>query len=115
MAVLTPLFTLDENTGLGTPNFFNRAWDPEQSDYTFNEGRQSNMETFCSYELPHQQGQAEQDQLDYFSVWHKHLASQQQSFASGYQSLMVQSNNDLDHFFEPSNCSLSTNTAAIQQ
>jgi hypothetical protein len=87
---------MDDNMGLGTPNFFNSAWDPEQSDYSFTQGYQSNMGSYSNYAPPFQQGQAENNPLDYFSTQQEHFASQQQAFSNTFQSAGLQPNDDLD-------------------
>jgi hypothetical protein len=90
MSVLTPLLNMDENMGLGTPNFFSSAWDPENSDFSFTEGYQSNMGSYTNYAPQFQQGQAEINQLDYFSNPEDQLIDQ-----SGFQpKYPVQTQND---------------------
>jgi hypothetical protein len=82
--------------GLATPNFFDVAWDAAQSDYSFIQGYQSDMESYSNYAPQLQQRQAENNPLDYFSTKQEHFASQQKSFPNAYGSPVFHSNDDLD-------------------
>jgi hypothetical protein len=64
MTTATPLLGMDDNMGLGTPNFFSSAWNPEQNDFSFTEAFAGNLSGYTPQLL---QGQAEDNQLDYFS------------------------------------------------
>jgi len=65
MSVLTPLFNMDDNMRLGTPDFF--SLDVEQNG-DFTGAYQSKMGDYGTYEPAFQPEQAENNQLDYFSV-----------------------------------------------
>lgn len=91
MSVLTPLLDMDENMGVGTPNFFSSAWDPEQSDFSFvGGGYQSNIGSYINYVPQLQQGQAENTQFDFFPNQAGQLIDQS-SFQPKYP---VQTQND---------------------
>jgi hypothetical protein len=79
--------------GLGTPNFFSSAWDPEQNDFSFTEAFAGNHSGYTPQLL---QGQAENNQLDYFSgQGDDHFASQSM-YEPRQQSGLSQSHDDLD-------------------
>lgn len=84
--------------GLGTPNFFSAAWEAEQN-YGFGNGQQSTLAGFASYPAQFQQGQAENNQLDYFAGSQDQLAST--TFNPKYQLNNTSLNEDLDQILAP--------------
>jgi hypothetical protein len=60
---------MDENTGLGTPNFFGAAWDAEQNDYSSTGAYQSSIGNCATYKPKFQQEQAKNNQLDCFLTY----------------------------------------------
>src|SRR5450432_2343799 len=96
MSILTPMLNMDDNLGLGTPNFFSSAWDPEQTNFPFAEGFRSGVEDYGSYAPQLHQGQAESNHLDYFSNQLDDRFSNHATYQSGYQFGNTHSNDDLD-------------------
>jgi bZIP transcription factor len=84
---------MDDTMGMGTPTFFSSAWSPEQSDFPFTGEYQSNIENYTNYAPQFQQGQAENNQLDYFSTPQDQFNSQL-VFQPKYPALLL--NDDLD-------------------
>jgi len=105
-----PLLSMDDNMGLGTPNFFSSAWNPEQNDFSFTEAFTGNHSGYTPQLL---QGQAENNQLDYFSGQGDDQFGSQSIYQSRQPSGLSQSNDDLDHILEnPSSAFLDKNVDA---
>jgi hypothetical protein len=58
---------MDDNMGFNTPNFFNSAWNPEQSDFSFAENLNNNNGGYAGYSQNYSMGNVENEQIDYFS------------------------------------------------
>jgi hypothetical protein len=97
MTTAMPLLNLDDSMGLGTPNFFNSAWSPEQNDFSFTEAFAGNHSGYTPQLL---QGQAENNQLDYFSVQGDNQVSSSSIFQHRQLSGLSQSNADLDRILD---------------
>jgi len=83
--------------GLGTPNFFSSAWNPEQNDFSFTEAFAGNHSGYTPQLL---QGQAENNQLDYFSGQGDDLFTSHSMYEPRRQSGLSQSHDDLDRILE---------------
>jgi hypothetical protein len=95
---MTPLLIMDDTMGLGTPNFFSAAWESEQN-YGFGNGQQSTLAGFAIYPPQFHQGQAENNQLDYFTLSQDQFAST--TFNPQYRLNNTSLNADLDKIFAP--------------
>lgn len=93
MATATPLLSMDDNMGLGTPDFFSSAWNPEQNDFSFTEAFAGNHSCYAPQLL---QGQAEINQLDYFSGQGDDQFCSQSVYEPRQPSGLSHSNDDLD-------------------
>jgi hypothetical protein len=110
MTSAMPLLSMDDNMGLGTPNFFSSAWNPEQNDFSFTEAFAGNHSGYIPQLL---QGQAENNQLDYFSGQGDDQFGSQSIYQSRQPSGLSQSNEDLDRILEnPSSAFLDKNVGA---
>lgn len=89
--------------GLGTPNFFSSAWNPEQNDFSFTEAYQSGNGNHTGYTPQLFQGQAENNQLDYFSGTSGDQFSSQSIYQSRQQQRFSQSPDDLDRILGAGN------------
>lgn len=87
MNALTLLFNMDDTT----LNFFLSAWNQDQKDFSLIQSYQSD---YPSDTPQFRQGQAENNQLDYFSTWSDYQARNQLG--------IIQSNGDLDLILEAS-------------
>lgn len=86
----------DDNMALSTPNFFNSAWNPEQSDFSFTDN-QGNMSNYDDYTQNYSMSNGEPDNLDYFS------GRPGDEFGNQYQSQFLQdpSNDDIGRILTP--------------
>jgi hypothetical protein len=91
---------MDDNMGLGTPNFFSSAWNPEQSDFSFTESYPTDGGSYAGY-AQNFQLQTEQDQIDYFSG-HPGNQFRTQSYGAGFGSDFLDSNDDLNQILDNS-------------
>jgi bZIP transcription factor len=96
MSVLASMLSMDDNMGLGTPNFFSSAWIPEQNDFSLTESYPADDGSYAGYAQSFQ-SQTEQDQIDYFSG-HPKNRFRAQSYE--FDSNLLDSNNGLNQFLD---------------
>ena len=100
MTTATPLLNMDDNIGLGAPDFFSSAWNPEQNEFSFTEAYQSSSGNRTGFTPLLPQAQAENGQLDYFSVRPEGQFSDQSIYQPKHQPGLSQSQDDLDNILE---------------
>ena len=110
MTTAATLLSMDDNLGLGTPNFFSSAWNPEQNDFSFTEAFAGNHSGYHPQLL---QGQAENNQLDYFSGQGDNQFGSQSMYQPRLLSGLSQSHDDLDRILgNPGSAFLDKNIGA---
>lgn len=97
------LLSMDDNMGLGTPNFFSLAWNPEQNDFSFTEAFAGNHSGYTPQLL---QGQVENNRLDYFSGQGDNHFGGESLYQPRQPSGLSQSHDDLDRILENSGTAL---------
>jgi hypothetical protein len=101
---------MDDNMGLGTPNFFSSAWNPEQNDFSFTGVFAGNHSGYTPQLL---QGQAENNQLDYFSGQGDNQFGSHSMYQPRQPSGLSHSHDDLDHILgNPGSAFLDKNVSA---
>lgn len=99
MSLLASTLNMDDNMGLGTPNFFNSAWDPEHNDFALTDNYPTDSDGCYDDFVQGFQSHAQQDQTDYFSS-HPGNRFPAEHYVSEYDSSILGPSVDLNQILE---------------